>query len=57
MELLVQLSRSPTVALCLLTLWVGDHQREEAGAVIIDIGVKVIAVEVVDDRCPLLRDM
>jgi len=57
MVLLVQLSRSPTVALCLLTLGGGDHHREEAGAVIIDIQVKVIAVEVVDERCPLLTDM
>ena len=41
----------------LLAFIIGDDHGEEAGAVIINIGVELIAIEAVDERCPLLWDM
>ena len=36
---------------------VGAGFREEAGAVVVDVGVEVLLIEGVDQRCPALWNM
>ena len=45
------------VEFSLFSVVIGTGFREEAGAVVVDIGVQVLLIEVVDERRPALRDM
>ena len=45
------------VDLVLFSFVVGTGFREEAGAVEVNIGVQVLLIEVVDERCPVLWDV
>ncbi len=41
----------------MFALAVSDGDREEAGAMVVDVGVEIVLVKVVYQRRPFLRDM
>lgn len=43
--------------LCVVFLCDPSAFQRKTGAVEIDIGMQVLLIEVIDERCPMLRDM